>query len=635
MSNVLKALMSGGAAAPLYVDDVFSTYLYTGNGSTQTITNGIDLAGKGGLVWLKGRSIALDNYLWDTQRGATYRLVSNSTSASLQEPNGVTSFNSSGFSIGAGGGWNNTGSTYVSWTFRKQPKFFDVVTYTGNGANRTIPHNLGSVPGCIITKRTDVGGDDWATYHRSLGASAYINLNTTGASQATSTGWNDTAPTSTTFSLGTSSLANASGGTYVAYLFAHDTAADGIIQCGSFTTDGSGNATVNLGWEPQYLLMKRANGVANWFVVDSMRGWTVGGNDSYLNPNNSDAETSALNIGNPTATGFFATGLNVSESFIYLAIRRPNKPPTSGTQVYNAIARTGTASLADVTGVGFTPDWVLNKSRSTTYRNWTVSRLTGNKSLVTEETSAEYDFSSIWPTDCFTLMDGVKQGIGSSGVNVNGITYINHFFRRAPGVFDVVCYTGTGSATTVAHNLGVAPELLVIKRRNVSGNNWAVYSSAVGATKWLQLNLTNVPTTDATIFANTAPTASVFSVGADDSVNASGATYVAYLFATKPGISKVGSYTGNGSSQTINCGFSTGARFFLVKATSTTGSWWVYDSTRGVIAAADPALQLNSTAAEVTTADAVDPDASGIIVNQEATCSINANGVSYVYLALS
>ena len=100
-------------------------------------------------------------------------------------------------------------------------------------------------------------------------------------------------------------------------------------------------------------------------------------------------------------------------------------------------------------------------------------------------------------------------------------------------------------------------------------------------------------------------------------------------------MSKVGSYTGNGSSQTIDMGFASGARFFLVKRTDSTGNWWVYDSTRGITAPADPALALNSTAAEVTSADAVDPTNVGLIVNQEATCNINVSGATYIYLGIA
>jgi hypothetical protein len=127
----------------------------------------------------------------------------------------------------------------------------------------------------------------------------------------------------------------------------------------------------------------------------------------------------------------------------------------------------------------------------------------------------------------------------------------------------------------------------------------------------------------------------VFSVGISTTVNASGGTYVAYLFATCAGVSKVGSYTGNGSSQTINCGFTGGARFVLVKATSTTGNWIVADSARGIVAGNDPALYLNSTAAEVTGLDWIDADNSGFVVNETATIAANTNGVSYIFLAIA
>ncbi|MBM3536901.1 MAG: hypothetical protein FJX55_03600, partial [Alphaproteobacteria bacterium] len=341
------------SAAPsddtLYIEDVFSTHLYTGNGSTLTITNGIDLSTKGGLVWFKERSPnAYTHSLFDTARGATYRLDTSTTGA--QASNGGTiAFNATGFTTPNNESTSSrSGENYASWTFRKAPEFFDVVTYTGTGVARTISHNLGVAPGIIITKRTDVAGDDWATYHRSLGASSYISLNTTGASQATSTGWNDTAPTSTGFSLGTSSLANANGGSYVAYLFAHDTTSTGMIQCDSFTTDGGGNATVSLGWEPQWLLVKKSGSTSGgvddrWHIYDTMRGIPVGAVEQVLDPNNTNAEytTNWLEI---NATGFSAVNYNLtaSKTYIYLAIRRgPMKTPTTGTQVYNAVAYSG------------------------------------------------------------------------------------------------------------------------------------------------------------------------------------------------------------------------------------------------------------------------------------------------------
>jgi hypothetical protein len=127
----------------------------------------------------------------------------------------------------------------------------------------------------------------------------------------------------------------------------------------------------------------------------------------------------------------------------------------------------------------------------------------------------------------------------------------------------------------------------------------------------------------------------VFSLGTDATVNASGGTYVAYLFASCPGVSKVGSYTGTGATQVINCGFTGGARFVLIKSTSTTGNWYVWDSARGIVAGNDPYLLLNSTAAEVTNTDWVDTAATGFELSNAGGNLANSNGVSYIFLAIA
>jgi hypothetical protein len=198
--DVVQAAAGVGGGDNLYVEDVFSTYLYTGTGSTQTITNGIDLDGEGGLVWLKSRSNAYDNWLYDTVRGNTVRLISNTTAAQgFTGANGITSFNTNGFGLGAPfAEINGSGATYASWSFRKAPKFFDIVTWTGNStAGRQIPHNLGSAPGFVLVKRTS-NANNWVGWHRALTNTQYISINST--HQALSDGgifWNSTTPSST------------------------------------------------------------------------------------------------------------------------------------------------------------------------------------------------------------------------------------------------------------------------------------------------------------------------------------------------------------------------------------------------------------------------------------------------------
>ena len=658
--TMLSHFAAAGGAVPVYIEDVFSTYLYTGNGSTQTINNGIDLAGKGGLVWIKSRSGANDHNLYDTARGSTSMLGSNFTNAA-ETTSDFNSFNTNGFTLNTPTTTNNLNRldfTQVSWTFRKQPKFFDVVTWTGSGANRTIAHNLGSVPGCIIVKRTDVAAD-WQVYHRSLANTEYTVLNTTAAKATGATRWNSTTPTDTVFSLGTDATVNASGGTYVAYLFAHNaggfglTGTDNVISCGSYTGNGStAGPVVSLGHEPQWLMIKNASGyINNWQIIDNMRGMYVGSNDALLQANLSNAESTSYDAVNPTSTGFqlTVTGSDFNASgatYIYIAIRRgPMKVPTTGTSVFYPQAISQADSI-DSTGVPFPPDLVNTFSRNGTDRASTynsflfLDRLRGigvpnntytlgGAGLVSSSTAVEISGST------FVQLKADSQNITrASGWNAASYgNWIYYFMRRAPGFMDVVCYTGTGVARTVAHNLGVAPELMIVKQRNTA-NDWPVYAAPSGNNKVLYLNFPDAQVTRSE-WNLTTPTASVFSLNTSAAVNASGSTYVAYLFATCPGVSKVGSYTGTGATQQINCGFTSGARFVLIKATSTTGGWLVWDSSRGIVAGNDPYLALNSTAAEVTTTDWVDTAASGFELSNAAGNLANSSGVSYIFLAIA
>jgi hypothetical protein len=132
-----------------------------------------------------------------------------------------------------------------------------------------------------------------------------------------------------------------------------------------------------------------------------------------------------------------------------------------------------------------------------------------------------------------------------------------------------------------------------------------------------------------------APAATTLTLSPSSEVNNSGSTYVAYLFATLAGVSKVGSYTGTGTTLQINCGFTGGARFVLIKRTDSTGDWYVWDSARGIIAGNDPYLLLNSTAAEVTSTDYVDTYSAGFEISSTAPAAINANGGTFIFLAIA
>tara|TARA_Y100001937_G_scaffold125568_1_gene192669 strand:+ start:1312 stop:2382 length:1071 start_codon:yes stop_codon:yes gene_type:complete len=335
--GVPSRLLTLASGTTTYVDDVFSTFLYDGTGSAQTITNGIDLSGEGGLVWIKSRNNSYDHRLTDTERGLGKALESNTTDAEATTAHCVNgSFNSDGFSLsntGTPSAVNTSGDSICSWTFRKCPKFFDVITYTGTGSATTVAHNLGSVPGMIIVKRTNATSS-WYVYHRSLGATKELRLNSNNSANTSSIYWNDTEPTSSVFSVGTSAGVNASGDSYVAYLFAHNEQEFGtggdeaIIHCGSYSGASTG-PTITTGFEVKWIMIKRTDTAANWRLYDAVRGFTTGG-DPFLKPNTNDAEvTTGDDRVRPTSTGFQVCNSSVGDaainngsgsSYIYIAI---------------------------------------------------------------------------------------------------------------------------------------------------------------------------------------------------------------------------------------------------------------------------------------------------------------------------
>jgi hypothetical protein len=316
------------------------------------------------------------------------------------------------------------------------------------------------------------------------------------------------------------------------------------------------------------------------------------------------------------------------------------KVPTTGTSVYNAIARTGTGANANVTGVGFSPDLVLSFDRNNNYGSlypWR-NRLTGNTQRLNSGSDAAEVTEATDGLTAFT-MDGISVGADATNtkiINTSGVTYIQHFFKRAPSTFDLVCYTGTGSARTVSHNLGVAPELAIFKNRTsvVGTRNWIVCNKDLGGTnKYMYLNSTGAVLTAPNIWD--APTASVFSLSTYAEYNENTYPIVAYLFATCAGVSKVGSYTGTATTKQIDCGFTAGARYVLIKRTDSTGDWYVWDSTRGIVAGNDPYLLMNSWVAEVTNTDYIDTYSAGFEISSTAPAAINASGGTYIFLAIA
>jgi hypothetical protein len=382
---------------------------------------------------------------------------------------------------------------------------------------------------------------------------------------------------------------------------------------------------VNLGYEPQWVLAKATNEAgSDWYVWDTMRGWPARNstsvnyvNSRYLSPNTSTAEA---DFGGPYVTNTGFGGVLVSSiTYIYIAIRRgPMKVPTTGTSVFVAETYNGTNTLNrefDVSPLQYSDlSWFISRNYPTAPVSISfVDRLRGSLAkLWTGGTSNES--TSQASVSFSNKMEAIVIGTTGnfSGLNETGTSFVMYNLKRAPGFFDEVCYTGNYAGNPqIPHNLTVAPELIIAKVRSTTGA-WYINSPLIGTNFQLAFNASaksagSTYTLTSTYFQN------------PDINYPTGETFVAYLFATCAGVSKVGSYTGNGSSQTIDCGFASGARFVLIKRTDSSGDWYTFDTARGIVSGNDPFLKLNTTDAEATAYDAVDPANSGFIVNNDAT----------------
>jgi len=817
MSSQQLLLGAGSAKEKTYVDDVFSTYLYKGTSTATARNNGINLSGEGGMVWVKRRDGTTGHRLTDTVRGVTKSLESENSEAEGTETGGIESFNNNGFTVGSDADYNATNDNYASWTFRKAPGFFDVVTWTGNGVDgRDISHNLGSVPGCIMIKRTS-NTEDWAVYHKSLGNTEGLTLNSPSALSYSKTWWDETSPTATTFRIDNAARVNTNGETYVAYVFAggestaatarsvnfpsskalswsastdfhftgdftieywikpesysnkhicsigsyssaygflsyfynskwyiqhtnssgtsqdhlaaeatlipkHQWAHIAIVRSGStvsayvngretysftnsedfgsssnktFHVGGSANSSgteasisnfrvvkgtavytssfrpptapltnitntkllccnnssvtgstvtpgtitavsnptasidspfddpaahifgesgsesiiktgsyegtaavqeIELGWEPQYILLKDADGDEAWYIYDAMRGIDTSTNsngDKELYTNNANAESIGDRI-NLNSTGFKITtgsgGFNANgRTHIYIAIRRPDgycgKPVDAATKVFAVVAGTSNDDIPAFNS-GFVTDFTLFKQFAGTDPWYSQSRLTGTGYLKPNDSVAE----AVSSNNTWDFMDGYYKATG------NWSTFINWMWKRHAG-FDVVAYRGNGGKLSVPHSLGGVPEMIWAKERTNAGTEWKVHHKDRGATSILRLHIAHAEETSQTQYQSKLPTATHFFT--KSSLSTDNAEFLAMLFRSIDGISKVGSYTGSASDLTIDVGFQ--PRLVIIKCANTAShSWVLMDSLRGWASGNDNYLKLDSTDAQIS-----------------------------------
>jgi len=590
--NKLLQAASGGAGDKVYVDDVFTTTAYNGSGSSQNIVNNIDLDGEGGMVWIKDREVAYWHQIADTERGANKMLSTNSSNAESSRTQHLTSFNSNGFTVGTDNDVNYSNSKIVSWTFRKQPGFFDIQTWTGNGSNRTISHNLGCVPGFIIVKRYS-NTENWTCFHTSLGPTKAITLDATATAFTLTSIWNDTAPTATEFTVGTQGRVNTNGESYIAYIFAGtgDSAsqifgADGdeaIIKSGVFDYTSSGQ-DIDLGFEPQWIIYKNTTGTSTsyWGITDTMRPFRHKPNSvsTYLRGNANDAEGNN-SIFQLLHNGFRNTGgFGGGDKIIYTAIAKRHKPADYGTDYFALTAYTGNDTSIRTFEFGPTQfDWHVNTRTDGNSDNKTHMRGFGRASSTSASQLGALKLNATSVDDSADLtLDHSGGCTTTTKGTINGSDqYYQAAWMRRPGLLDIVAYEGNYTARTISHQLDAVPEMMLVKSRT-STRPFLVYHSALGNDRYLLVNDTAAQSSSGeTVWNTTTPTSSVFSVGAQNVSNENGKYFVALLYASSDGIQKIGSFTKSGNTD-VDCGFSAAPRWIMVKRYDASGDWYVFYS---------------------------------------------------------
>ena len=315
--------------------------LYTGNGTAVTVTNTVNgISFSPDFVWTKARGSTTGNHaLANTIVGTGKVLCTDLTNAEISDVQTYTAFNSNGFSYGSEVSGNRNGNTMVSWQWKAggasssntngtitstvsagATQGFSVLTFTGTGAVGTIGHGLGVAPSMIIVKNRPTAGTSWVTYHASVGATKYLLLNTTDAATVGSAQWNDTAPTSTVFTMGNTS-ANTSGQSSVAYCFSE---VAGYSKFGSYTGNGSADGPfLYLGFRPRWIMIKKTSAAGDsWYLKDTSRSPYNVGLESLL------ANTSGLEgageswdaLSNGIKLRTTASGVNTSgATYIFMA----------------------------------------------------------------------------------------------------------------------------------------------------------------------------------------------------------------------------------------------------------------------------------------------------------------------------
>ena len=675
-------------------ESYFNTKLYTGNGGTQAIT-GVGFAP--GMTWIKARSVGYSHSLQDTLRGpgtsTSLYPDANADAGTYGMYGQISAFGDDGFTVASGGHGsypvaqtNQNGVTYASWNWKtadstttnndgatqstvraSQESGFSVVKYTGTGSATTVGHSLNKKPNLIIFKNLGSSGtsDQWPVYASPITADFTLYLSYTYAAINDAANYNDTEPTSSVFTVGTWNGINKSSIDYVAYCFAN---IDGYQRISSYVGNGSTNGPfVYTGFEPAWLMVKRTDAAGNsWAIFDNKRVESDGDQSVVFADTPSVESDYDIDF---TANGFIikatTTNLNASGgNYIFLAIAaNPDTTAPTKANSFNTVLYSGTNGSQSITGAGFKPDMIWFKNRTGTHAHGLVDSVRDRSKVLypndtyAENTSAANKDLISFDSDGFSLGPVVQSGsINTSGGSIvswnwkaldhdRNLASINNdgsitslVSANTEAGFSIVKYISTGtSGSAVGHGLSSAPAIAIFKCTSNASTNWITSITNVVSNKHLYLNTNSAGGTGGFSIDGTNITLN----NTYNDANTSGRTYIAYCWHSVAGHSSIGTYTGNASTTgpSVTVGFR--PSWVLIKKTSNTGSWYIFDAVRAGSTTAFPKLlypNLNNIEYD-TTGTAYD----GMVITTTATTfevdfssawtDLNELNETYLYMA--
>ena len=657
----VEALYTEEYCTPTIVpSEHFNTVLYTGNATARSITG---VGFQPDFTWIKNRDAAQHHNLIDSVRGNTKLLYSTLTNAEATTTNHITSFDSDGFSLGTATSANGNGNDIVSWNFKaggaavtntdgtitsqvsaNTEAGFSVVSCTATGGVDTIGHGLGVAPSVIIYKTRSTTGN-WSTYHQSLGNTRGVYLNLTSAAVTSTFFWNNTSPTSDVFT------AYGSGGdTHIAYCFAE---VEGFSNFGSFlgtgTTEGQ---LVVTGFEPAFVMWKKTSvdASSHWNIVDNKRSPLKDKNNVLYSNLTQGEDVTSYDVIDFNANGFqvkapYSQFNQSGATFIYMAFAAdPTTIEPSLEDSFNTVLYTSTGGSQSITGLGFQPDLLWTKNRTSTWFHQIVDsvRLAPNTiySNSTQAESTPVSYTSSLDTDGFTV--NYTETIGSNyvawawkgaelpAINSNGSIPSVVSANPAAG-FSIVSTKSNGSGyLNFGHGLDSAPELVITKFTSQAGE-WYTYTSAIANGFDVALKLNG---SDAAITAYGADkwssTDSVVGVGNPQWYFTANVPFITYCFHSVAGFSKIGSYDGTnsvGNKQTMDFE----PAFVLIKPYNVGGSWVIFDNKRNTTNPRTKFIRTNTSDAEGTSTG-LDFYNDGFDFNGS---NLNVSGYSYIYMAFA